>query len=378
MKIKAKSPRRRDILLAGVGLISTMASVVQPVSAQATRTVATARASKRLEGRDEPIIDADIAIIDAHHHLFDRPPQTYLLKEYLEDARSGHNIVGSVYIETQAFNRISGPEIFRPLGEVEFANGVGAMSASGAYGDIRVNSSIISHADLRYGDEIAPYLDACLAHAPERFKGVRQVTLDDANEQAFAFVTTRPPSGILQHPNFKKGLKHLQERQLTFDVAVFHHQIPDIIRLADQFPDIVMVLNHMGHIMALGLNDTQKHEAFILWRKYLAELAKRPNIYCKIGGLGLPFWGFGLHERQEPIGSLELAALWKPYIETAIECFGPLRSMMESDYPMDGRSCGFVPLWNALKLNVSGYSIDEKNWLFNKTASNVYKINLDI
>src|ERR1700761_4206111 len=107
--------------------------------------------AKRLEGRDEEIIDPDIPIIDAHHHLFDRPGQRYLLDEYLDDARAGHNIVATVYAEIQAFARPDGAEVLRPLGEVEFANGVGAMCASGIYGDCRVAAAIVGHADLRYG-----------------------------------------------------------------------------------------------------------------------------------------------------------------------------------------------------------------------------------
>ena len=54
----------------------------------------------------------------------------YLLEDYLADVAAGHNIVGSVYVETLAMARVDGPEILRPLGEVEFANGAAAMSAS--------------------------------------------------------------------------------------------------------------------------------------------------------------------------------------------------------------------------------------------------------
>ena len=76
-----------------------------------------------LAGRDEPILEPDLPIVDSHIHLFDRPPLRYLFDEYLADARSGHRIVASVYVETQSFARIDGPEMLRPLGEIEFANG---------------------------------------------------------------------------------------------------------------------------------------------------------------------------------------------------------------------------------------------------------------
>jgi predicted TIM-barrel fold metal-dependent hydrolase len=93
--------------------------------------------TKRLEGRDEAILDPEIAIIDSHHHLFDRPNLRYLLEDFLEDTNAGHRIVASVYIETQAMVRADGPAALRPLGEVEFANGQAAMSASDRYGPLR-------------------------------------------------------------------------------------------------------------------------------------------------------------------------------------------------------------------------------------------------
>jgi L-fuconolactonase len=80
-------------------------------------------------GRDEPILEPDLPIIDAHHHLFDRPGLRYMIDDYLTDTRAGHRIVASVYVETLAFARTDGPSVLRPLGEIEFANGIGATAA---------------------------------------------------------------------------------------------------------------------------------------------------------------------------------------------------------------------------------------------------------
>ena len=99
----------------------------------------------------------------------------------------------------------------------------------------------------------------------------------------------------------------------------------------------------------MDLDAQGRAEVFEKLRASLRELGRRPNITCKVGGLGLPFWGFGLEKRADPVGYLELAAVWKPYVESAIEAFGPERCMMESNFPPDGRAAGFVPLWNALK-----------------------------
>ena len=325
-------------------------------------------------GRDEVILEPELPIIDAHHHLFTRPGLRYLLDEYLADARSGHRIVATVYMEIHSFARRDGPELLRPLGEIEFANGLGAMCASGNYGDIRACAGIISHADLRAGDAIAELLDRALETAPLRFRGVRQVACDDPSEGFYQWITNPPPRGLYGHPGFRPAMRQLVQRGLTFDAALFHHQIPDVIELADAVPDATIVLNHCGHVMAMGLSEANRAEVFRSYRDLMFELARRPNVYCKVGGMGLPFWGFDFLTRQDPVGYQELATAWRPYVETSIEAFGPARCMMESNFPQDGRSAGFVPLWNALKHIVRGASSDDKAALFHGTAAKVYRV----
>ena len=130
----------------------------------------------------------------------------------------------------------------------------------------------------------------------------------------------------------------------------------------------------MGQPMALDMDEEGRTEVFASWCEGLTELARHPNVVCKVGGLGQPFWGFGFERRADPIGYLELASAWRPYVETAIEAFGVDRCMMESNFPVDGRSCGFVPLWNALKHIVKGASETEKTALFHGTAARVYRL----
>ena len=267
---------------------------------------------KRFDGRDETVIDRDLPIIDAHHHLFDRPALRYLLDDYLADVGAGHKIVASAYCETQAFECSEGPQVLRPLGEIEFANGVAAMSASGRYGATRVCAAIVGYADLRHGEAIAPLLDRALEAAPGRFRGVRQVTIEHPSEEPFRYMTHPPPAGIMKSAGFHAAFKQLAVRRLSFDAAVFHHQLPDIAALAAAFPDTPIVLNHMGMAMALGANEQQRAGVFREWSDSLRLLARRPNVVCKVGGLGMPFWGFGFESRTDAIGYAELAAAWAP------------------------------------------------------------------
>jgi L-fuconolactonase len=329
---------------------------------------------KRLDGRDEPILDPEIPIIDAHHHLGPRPTGKYMFEDFLDDAGAGHNIRASVYVESRAMFRQDGPAVLRPVGEIEFANGVGAMAESGYFGGCRVAAAIVGFADLTIGEGIAELLDRALDTAPDRFRGIRQPTMDHSNPAPWRYVPHRPPSGLLEHPGFRPGFAQLGPRGLSFDAAVFNHQMPHLADLAGAFPDTTVVLGHMGHVMALDMDQQERDEVFRQWRGYMADLAALPNVVCKVGGLGLPFWGFGFEGRTEAIGYEELARAWRPYVETAVETFGADRCMLESNFPADARSVGYVPLWNAFKHILTDASTDEKAALFHGTASRVYRI----
>ncbi|MFX6202016.1 hypothetical protein ABTF50_21685, partial [Acinetobacter baumannii] len=77
-----------------------------------------------------------------------------------DDIASGHNIVATVYVDCRSMYRADGPEAFRPVGEVEFANGVAAMAASGGYGRAAICAGIVSHVNLLIGDQARAVLEA--------------------------------------------------------------------------------------------------------------------------------------------------------------------------------------------------------------------------
>jgi predicted TIM-barrel fold metal-dependent hydrolase len=351
-----------------------------PTSSTATSTGAEGRAimqTKRHDGRNETILDPGLPIIDAHHHLFDLPNNRYMLDDFLADAQGGHNVVATVFCETQSFSLKEGPEWLRPLNEVEVANGIAALTQTGIYGKTRVCAGIVGHANLTFGARIGELLDRCMAVAPTRFRGVRHVTVDYPDDRPFRFIMTyRPPPGLLNHPLFPEGLAELSQRGLTFDAAIYDPSLPTLTALVDRFSDLQFVLDHQGVVVGLDMAPPEKAEVFGRWRTNLRTLAERPNVACKIGGLGMPVWGFGFEERPEPIGYEELATAWRPYVESAIEAFGADRCMMESNFPPDGRSCGYIPLWNALKHIVRGASAEEKTALFSGTATRIYRLDL--
>jgi predicted TIM-barrel fold metal-dependent hydrolase len=333
------------------------------------------RATWRSLHREE-ILEPGLPIIDPHHHLWERPGQRYLLDDFLADVKRGHDIRASVFVECGAFYRRTGPELMAPVGQVEFANGVAAMAASGTYGSTQVCAGIVGTADLRAGAEVARVLDAQIAVAGERFRGIRFITKWDADE-ALNTGRYKPPPGLMQDRAFRAGFATLAPRKLSFDVMIYHPQLPELADLARAFPDTTIVLNHVGGLIAhtrtyLG----RKEEAIAHWRSRMAELAKCPNVVVKLGGLGMSYLGLGLDRLDKPASSEGLAAAWGPIFAHCIDRFGPHRCMFESNYPPDGESADYPVLWNAFKRVAAGYSPDEKRALFYGTAAKAYRLDL--
>lgn len=73
-----------------------------------------------LQRHREDVLEPDLAIVDAHHHFYDRPGWCYLIDEYGADARAGHRVRASVYMQALTRYRASGPEAMKPVGETEY------------------------------------------------------------------------------------------------------------------------------------------------------------------------------------------------------------------------------------------------------------------
>jgi L-fuconolactonase len=326
-----------------------------------------------LDRRKEPILEPDLPIVDPHHHLWDRPEWRYLLHDLLADTGSGHNILATLFVQARAMYRASGPEQMRPIGETEFVNGVAAMSASGAYGKIRACAGIVGHADLTLGGAVEPVLAAHMRAGGERFRGIRHITAWDADatvrNPAYA-----PPPGLLADKNFRAGLAVLGRLGLSFDAWLYHPQIGELTELARAFPDVRIVLNHVGGPLAIGVYAGRRQEIFPAWAASIKTLAACQNVFVKLGGLGMRIGGFDFHEQGEPPSSETLAAAWRPYIETCIEAFGTARAMFESNFPVDKGSYSYPVFWNACKLMSKGASSAEKSDLFARTAAGFYRL----
>src|ERR1700675_1010501 len=325
---------------------------------------------------NEQVIDPARPIVDPHHHLWDRGGQRYLIEEITADIASGHNIVATVYVEARSMYRANGAEALRPVGEVEFANGAAAMSASGGYGTALICAGIVGHVNLLLGEGAQPVLEAEIAAGQGRFRGIRHSSAFDADADVAGMYATRP-KGLLLDPTFRKGFACLAPLGLSFDAWLFHPQIGELTDLARAFPDTRIVLDHCGGPAGIGSYANRREEIFAGWKASIQDIAKCPNVVVKLGGLAMRLLGYDFHERPLPPSSEDLAAAWRPYIETCIEAFGPNRAMFESNFPPDKGQCSYQVIFNAFKRIAAPCSEAEKTALFSKTAAEVYRLKLD-
>ena len=329
-----------------------------------------------LAQRTEEVIDPARPIVDPHHHLWDRGGQRYLIEDIAADIASGHNVIATVYVEARSMYRAGGPEALRSVGEVEFANGSAAMSASGGYGPAAICAGIVGHVNLLLGDAARPVLEAEIAAGNGRFRGIRHSSAWDADPNVAHMYATRP-KGLLFDPTFRKGFACLAPLGLSFDAWLFHPQISDLADLARAFPDTKIVLDHCGGPVGLGVYANRREEIFKGWKASITDIAKCPNVVVKLGGLAMRLLGYDFHERALPPSSEEAAKAWRPYIETCIEAFGPGRAMFESNFPPDKGQCSYQVIFNAFKRIAAPYSEAEKTALFSKTAMDVYRLKLE-
>ncbi len=318
----------------------------------------------------EAAIEPEMPIIDAHHHFYERPGWIYLLDDYLADARSGHNITASVFMQGLTRYRQSGPEELRPVGETEYvANAVAALPA----GSPQVAKGIVGYADLRRGAAVQSVLDAHIEAGKGRFRGVRHLVTWDADE-TLVNPLSAVPRGLLLDSSYREGVAQLAARGLSYDAWLFFPQLPELFDLAKTYPDMPIIINHCGGVVRIASYADKRKEVFDNWSRSMRQLAQLPNVYVKVGGLGMRINGFDFEKGERPPSSVELADAWKPWMHTCIEAFGVNRCMFESNFPVDKGSYPYSNGWNAFKRLTAHASAGERAALFRGTVSRVYRL----
>ena len=319
----------------------------------------------------EDVLEPEIPILDPHHHLWLDEGHTgwpYTLEDFHKDTGSGHNIVGTVFLECHAEYRKTGPIHMQPVGETEFIADLADQSAVSPGAEIK---AIQANADVSLGAAVEEVLEAHESAGRGRFRGVRYITAQN-DHPPLAMYT----NAAMDDPLYLEGVRRVGELGYTYDAMVYHPQLPEFVEVARACPDTPIVLDHLGCVLGTGPYKGRREEILEFWKAQMAEIAACDNVFLKLGGIGMPMMGFRWDKRDQPANSVELAEAWSDPIQYAIEVIGANRCMFESNFPVDKRGVGYVPLWNSFKLIAADCSADEKRDLFHDTAARAYRLPL--
>lgn len=293
-------------------------------------------------------------IVDAHHHFWDpisnphpwlRPEvnipfrygdynaikRPYLPEDYLADT-AGHNVVQSVYIETEW-------EPTDPIGETRF---VEELAARAGY-----PNAIVAQAWLHH-DNAAEILKA-----QSTFPLVRSVRHKpggaECPEQAGHDAT------LMSNPAWRKGYAQLADYGLHFDLQAPWWNLHEAVRLAQDFPETTILLNHTG------LPSDRTETGLAGWRDAMARFAQCPNVAVKISGIGVPGapWTVDANE-------------W--IVRQTIDLYGWDRVMFASNFPVDGLCASFDAIFSGFKTIVSSLPISSQGKLFYDNARRFYRL----
>jgi predicted TIM-barrel fold metal-dependent hydrolase len=314
----------------------------------------------------EEILEPGLPIVDPHHHLWDQPGERYLLDDLLRDTGSGHDIRATVFVQCGAMYRAAGPEERRPLGETEFVTGAAAQSASGLYGPTRACAGIVGMVDLTLGDRVEPLLEAHMAVAGERFRGVRNRTAWHPSPEVRSNLTL-PPPGPLAHPasrTARSGSPGSAWRSTCGPTTRSWRRWSTRARGAGAD-------GRRGPRRRTDRRRPLRRPPRRGVRRVAAGHAGARRLPEHGGEAGRPRHAGGRIRLPPARHAADLGGAGRgvaPYVETCIEAFGAARCMFESNFPVDKGMCGYAVLWNAFKRLAAGASAAEKAALFSGTA----------
>jgi L-fuconolactonase len=138
----------------------------------------------------------------------------------------------------------------------------------------------------------------------KKLVGVRHIVQDE------------PDDNFMLREDFRRGIAELAEFNLAYDVLIYPRQLPAAIGLVREFPNQRFVLDHIAK-PAIGAGTREP------WEVGLRELAKSPNLYCKLSGM-VTETRWNTWQRED----------FRPYLDVVFDAFGPDRLMIGSDWPV--------------------------------------------
>ena len=300
----------------------------------------------------------NIKIVDAHHHLWDLNNadtkyswlmvtegeaffgdyaairKSYLLKDYIEDAKN-QNIIKSVHVQAEHDDD-------KPVNETAWLQNLADTHSS------KLPNAIVAFADFSKNN-VSEILDAHQEYKNTR--GIRQILSYNKDEPKYSHAT----EDFMKNSTWVENFKYIRNRNLSFDIQIYKHQMEDAVNLANKYNDVLFILNHTGEPCY------QSKEYIESWEQNMTKLAKCENVVVKISGLGMfdPNW---------TIDSTRI------FVEKTIQIFGIERCMFASNFPVDKIFNTFDTYWNSFKEITKNYSENDKKLLFSSNAEKYYRI----
>jgi len=300
----------------------------------------------------------NIKIVDAHHHLWDLNNadtkyswlmvtegeaffgdyaairKSYLIEDYLEDAKN-QNIIKSVHVQAEHDDD-------KPVNETAWLQNLADTHSS------KLPNAIVAFADFSKNN-VSEILDAHQEYKNTR--GIRQILSYNKDEPKYSHAT----EDFMKDSSWVENFKHIRNRNLSFDIQIYKHQMEDAVNLANKYNDVLFILNHTGEPCY------QSKEYIESWEQNMTKLAKCENVVAKISGLGMfdPNW---------TIDSTRI------FVEKTIQTFGIERCMFASNFPVDKIFNSFDTYWNSFKEITKNYSENDKKLLFSSNAEKYYRI----
>ncbi len=322
-----------------------------------------------LKRNQEAVLFPEQAILDAHHHLWDRPGQTYLCADFQRDVADGHDVRGSVYVQCRTGYRATGPVEMQPVGEVETV-------LKWCQGHPNHPLGLVAFADLQLGARVEPVVHALMDAGQGKVCGVRNTTAyhDDPRVRS----NPMPPArGLLSTPAYLEGARVLARLNLSLDVWAYHTQLSEVVNLAAAVPELTLVVNHLGGPLGVGPYRRNDPDVFAVWQRDMTALAQLPNVNLKWGGLGLKVLGHAYALEPQPPSSVQLAKDWSPYLDVCLSAFGTHRTLFESNFPVDKGQFSYRTLWNAFKRLVQSFQPHERDQMFWRNATRCYRLSAE-
>jgi len=167
-----------------------------------------------------------------------------------------------------------------------------------------------------------------------------------------------PDDDFIVRDDVLRGLKVLEKHRVPFDLLFFVKHLHHAATLAQMFPDLPLVLDHLAKPMI-------KAHRLDNWEANFRKAASYPNVYCKLSGMVTEADWSGWNPAE-----------LKPYVEVALSAFGPARCMFGSDWPVCELAGTYGDVCAALRELLEFLSVSEKAQIFGETAMSFYGPNV--